>query len=128
MSLPATSRHTPDLRSHLTLVLCTILHAFTHAYGTMFVPLYLLMTADLSLPGVSRATALATVYGLVYCLISYKTGVFADRWNRKLLLGIGLIGNAIAITAMGVTRQYEMLMLFAILAGIFGALFHPAAN
>ena len=29
------------LRSHVTLILCTILHAFTHAYGTLLVPLYL---------------------------------------------------------------------------------------
>ena len=30
-------------RSVLTLVLCTLLHAFTHAYGTLLVPLYLLI-------------------------------------------------------------------------------------
>src|SRR3712207_421608 len=87
-------------RSHVTLALCTVLHAFTHAYGTMLVPLYLLMTSDLRLAGVSRASAIVTVYGLVYCIISYQTGVYADRWNRKALLGIGLVGNAIAITMM----------------------------
>jgi MFS family permease len=116
------------VRSHVTLALCTILHAFTHAYGTMLVPLYLMMTADLGLAGVSRASAVVTVYGLVYCLISYAAGVYADRWNRKALLGIGLCGNAIAIVAMGLTRSYEMLMLWSVLGGIFGALFHPAAN
>ena len=44
------------LRSHVTLILCTILHAFTHAYGTLLVPLYLLMVSDLKLTGVSRNT------------------------------------------------------------------------
>src|SRR5438034_7215788 len=95
------------LRSHLTLGLCTILHAFTHAYGTLLVPLYLLMVSDLRLGGVSRASAVVTVYGLVYCLFSYRAGVLADRFNRKALLGVGLMGNALAITAMGLTRQYE---------------------
>ena len=28
----------PSLRSHVTLALCTLLHAFTHAYGTILVP------------------------------------------------------------------------------------------
>ena len=40
---------TSQLRSHLTLGLCTILHAFTHAYGTLLVPLYLLVTQVLGL-------------------------------------------------------------------------------
>src|SRR5205823_11046264 len=66
-------------RRHATLVLCTVLHAFTHAYGTMLVPLYLLMKSDLRLAGVSRASAVVTVYGLVNCLLSYGAGVFADR-------------------------------------------------
>src|SRR5438552_17321942 len=95
-----------ELRSHVTLLLCTILHAFTHAYGTLLVPLYLLMVSDMKLTGVSRASAVVTVYGLVYCLGSYAAGVMADRFNRRALLGVGLLGNALAITAMGLTRQY----------------------
>lgn len=116
------------MRSYVTLVLCMILHAFTHAFGTMLVPLFLLMKDDLKLPGVSSAAAIVTVFGLVYCLASFPAGVMADRSNRKALLGIGLIGNALAIVAMGVTRRYEMLMLAGVVAGLFGTLFHPAAN
>jgi MFS family permease len=86
------------------------------------------MVSDLHLRGVSNASAIVTVFGLVYCLVSFPAGVLADRHNRKLLLGIGLIGNALAIIAMGVTRRYEMLMLAGVLAGLVGTLFHPAAN
>src|SRR5689334_10651814 len=91
----------PSFRSHLTLVLGTCLHALTHAYCTALVPLYLLIVADLKLSGVRAASLIVTIYGLVYCLGSYGAGVLADRFNRKTLLGVGLIGNAIAITAMG---------------------------
>src|SRR5437763_1682300 len=118
-------RTEPNLRSHLTLALCTVLHAFTHAYGTLLVPLYLLMTDDLKLAGVSRASAVVTVYGLVYCLLSYVAGAWADRFNRKVMLGIGLLGNATAIAAMGMTRNYELIMTFAVMGGLFGCLFHP---
>src|SRR5256885_15813113 len=118
----------PGVRTHLTLALCTVLHAFTHAYGTMLVPLYLLMKSDLRLAGVSRASAVVTVYGLVNCLLSYGAGVFADRHHRKTLLGVGLVGNALAIAAMGLTRRYELIMLCGVLGGLFAALFHPAAN
>src|SRR4026207_681496 len=109
------SESSARLRSHVTLILCTILHAFTHAFGTLLVPLYLLMKSDLGLEGVSQASAVVTVYGLVYCAVSYPSGVLADRLNRKALLGIGLIGNALAVAAMGLTRRYELIMAFGVL-------------
>ena len=118
----------PTFRSHLTLALCTLLHGFTHAYGTMLVPLYLPMRDGLNLWGVGAAALIVTVYGLVYCLGSYPAGVLADRGNRKVLLGVGLIVNALAILLMGLTRRYELLILLGVLAGLAGTLFHPAAN
>ena len=118
----------PTFRSHVTLVLCLLLHAFTHAYGTILVPLYLPMKDDLRLWGVGAASLIVTIYGLVYCTLSYPAGVLADRSNRKALLGVGLIFNAMAIALMGVTRRYEMLIVLGVVAGIAGTLFHPAAN
>lgn len=118
----------PTLPSHLTLTLCTILHGFTHAYGTLLVPLYLLIVSDLKLRGVGWASFVVTTYGLVYCLGSYGAGVLADRFDRKWLLGIGLFGNALAIFGMGLVRQYEWLVALGVMGGLFGTLFHPAAN
>ena len=118
----------PSLRSHVTLALCTLLHAFTHAYGTILVPLYLLMESDLHLRGVWQASLLVTVYGFVYCASSYVAGVLADRSDRKFLLGVGLVGNAAAIALIGLVRQYELIVALAVAAGLFGALFHPCAN
>ena len=94
----------------------------------MLVPLYLLMVAELHLPGVKSAALIITVYGVVYCVFSYCAGILADRMNRKDLLGWGLVINAIAIVLMGVTRRYEVLIALAILGGLAGTLFHPAAN
>ena len=33
-----------------------------------------------------------------------------------------------AIALMGLTRRYELLVLLGVLGGLFGTLFHPAAN
>ena len=118
----------PSLRNHITLVLCTILHAFTHAYATMLVPLYLLVQKDLQLSGVAKVSWLVTIYGVVYFLGSYFAGMAADRFDRKLLLGLGLLGNAGAILAMGFTHDYHVLVALAVLAGVAGTIFHPAAN
>lgn len=116
------------LRSHVTLALGTILHAFTHAYGTLLVPLYLLIRDDLRLPGVQYASLVVALYGFVYCAFSYVGGVLADRADRRVLLGVGLLGNAAAILLMGLTRRYEILLLLGFAAGLAGTLFHPAAN
>jgi MFS family permease len=118
----------PSFRSHVTLALCTLLHAFTHAYGTILVPLYLLMVADLGLRGVWQASLVVTVYGFVYCCTSYLAGILADRSDRKLLLGVGLVGNAVTVALVGAVRQYELVVALAVAAGLFGALFHPCAN
>lgn len=118
----------PSLHSRTTLAFCTLLHAFTHAYGAILVPLYLVMTADLRFRRVDRITLIVTIYQMVYFLLSYPAGILADRMNRKNLLGLGLIGNALAIGAMGFTHQYWILLLLGIAAGMFGTLYHPAAN
>src|ERR1700722_8166184 len=115
-------------RSHLTLALCVLLHAFTHAYAVILVPLYLLITADLHLGGVKAAALIVTCYGLVYNLLSYVAGTLADRFDRRVLLSIGLFGNAAAIGAMGLTHNYPTLLLLGAVAGMFGTLFHPSAN
>src|SRR5580658_3475739 len=103
-------------RSHLTLGLCTILHGFTHAYGSMLVPLYYRITDDLKLSGVGQATLIVTIYGAVYNLGSYAAGLAADRFSRKTLLAIGLLGNAAAILAIGLSRQYSLILALGIAA------------
>lgn len=118
----------PKFRSHLTLALITLLHMFTHGYGTILVPLYLPMRDDLHLSGVGAVSLIVTVYTLVYCLCSVLAGMLADHGNRKLLLGVGLIVNAAAILLMGLTRRYEVLVMLGVLAGLAGTLFHPSAN
>jgi MFS transporter, ENTS family, enterobactin (siderophore) exporter len=115
-------------RSGVTLALCTLLHTFTHAYGAMLVPLYLLMRDDLHLAGVKYATLIVTIYGVVYSACSFGAGILADRFNRKDLLGWGLVLNAIAIALMGLTRRYDLLIVLAVAGGLAGTLFHPAAN
>ena len=115
-------------RSVLTLIFTTLLHAFTHAFGSLLVPLYLLMAADLHLGGVREAALIVTIYGLVYNLCSYPAGMLADRFDRKWILGIGLLGNALAIGAMGLSRHYPELVVLGVVAGLFGSLFHPTAN
>lgn len=105
-----------------------MLHAFTHAFATMFGPLYLLMRDDLGLSAVSKVTLLVTLYGVVYWLMAFPAGYLADHFDRKNLLGIGLLGNALCILGMGLTQSYGLILVLSLVAGLFGSLFHPCAN
>ena len=111
-----------------TLVLSTLLHAFTHAFAAMLVPLYLLMQADLGLKGVQPAAMIVTVYGTVYMILSYPAGVLADRVSRKRMLGAGLILNAVAIVLMGLTRRYDVLVSAGSLGGNRGDRLSPGGQ
>lgn len=114
--------------SRTTLFFCTLLHAFTHAYGTLLVPLYLLIRDDLGLKYASQASFLVLLYGVVFCLGSFPAGILADRFDRKLLLGLGLFGHAVSVLAMGLVRDYAMLVALSVSAGVFATFFHPVAN
>ncbi len=94
----------------------------------MLVPLYLLVAADLKLPGIRAVALLVTIYGVAYCLFSYVAGVLADRMNRRNLLAIGLLTNALVVIGIGLSRRYELLVVLVVLGGLCGTLFHPAAN
>src|SRR5437899_10842258 len=84
-------------RSGITLGLCTILHALTHALGSMLVPLYLLMRDDLRRGGVKEIALIVTGYGVGYAVLSYPAGILAGRMSREVLAGGGLRGNAAAV-------------------------------
>ena len=127
---PTATTLPPEHSSHSTITVAgiTLLHAFTHAFQVLLIPLYLMIQRDLNLTGASAVALIVTVYNFAYWTLSLGSGILADRFNRKVLLGIGLIGNAAAIAMMGLTRQYELLLLLGVVAGLFGTLFHPAAN
>lgn len=111
-----------------TLWLCTLLHAFSHIYTVALLPLYLLIVKDLGLKGEGQATFLMTALGVMYCLASYPLGILADRVNRRLLLGAGLVLNGLAFVGLGLARSYGWAVAWCAVAGLAGSFYHPAGT
>lgn len=67
-----------------------------------------------------------TAYNLLGGVLQAPVGFLVDRFGptRILLLGLGL--NALAITLMGFSGTYPMLLALAVLAGLGNSVFHPA--
>ena len=111
-----------------TLILTTILHAFTHVYQVALVPLYLTIQTDLKLSHVGQATALVSVMMISYFVPSYPMGVLADRVSRKHLLGVGLLINGLGFVSLAYAPNYAMALASVAIAGLGGSFFHPAAT
>jgi MFS transporter, FSR family, fosmidomycin resistance protein len=105
-----------------------MLHAFTHLYTVALLPLYLQVQQSLRLSGVEYATLLVTVMGLAYVLPAYPVGVLADRFSRKKLLAFGLAVNALGFVVLGLSSSYPMAVAGAVIAGLGGSFYHPAAT
>lgn len=112
----------------MALLLCGVLHAFTHAYMVALVPLVLHVQKDFGLANVSEAMQLLTVYWMVYCLACLPAGVLADRVSRNAALAVGLALNGLSFVALSYCRAYWLALAAVACAGLAGGLYHPAAN
>ena len=111
-----------------TLWLTGILHAFTHLFAVLLIPLYLRIQQDLKLASVGQATLLVTIFGTAYFLPSYPLGALADRLSRKRLLAVGLAINSLGFLGLSFAPNYPLALVCVIVGGFGGSFYHPAAT
>lgn len=119
--------HSPGHKTR-TLILVSVLHAFTHTYQVALMPLYLPIQKGFGLEHVGKATFLVTLMMLSYFLPSYPQGVLADRFSRKKLLGWGLAINGLGFVGLALAPSYPLALASVVVAGFGGSFFHPAAT
>lgn len=110
------------------LAWCIVLHAFTHGAHVVLLPLYLAVQEDLGLPSVAGSTLLMTILMVAYFLPSYNMGVLADRYDRRWLLGIGLLISGLGFVFLGMAPSFPWAVVGAVLAGLGGSFYHPAST
>lgn len=113
-----------------TLWLSGILHAFTHLYHVVLLPLYVLIVKDerMGFQSVEESTSLVTILMLSYYLPSYALGIMADRFSKKKLLAAGLALNGAAFIALSYSFNYWSAAACVAIGGIGGSFYHPAAT
>ena len=119
---------TNGIHRNRTLLLVTVLHAFTHIFHVALMPLYLPMVKDLGFPSVDRATILVSIMMIAYYLPSYPMGVLADRLRAKGLLGWGLALDSVGFIGLGFCQNFWQALFCVVVAGLGGSCFHPAAT
>ena len=118
----------PAASRNPVLLWCGVLHAFTHGFHVVLMPLYLPMQRDLGLGSVAQSTLLMTILMGAYFLPSYALGVLADRYDRRALLGWGLCLNGLGFLVLGWAPSYWLAVVGVIVAGVGGSFYHPAAT
>ena len=63
-----------------------------------------------------------------YGLGQIPAGWLADRWGRKILLAMGILGVALAGLLVGLSWSFISLLFFLVLMGVLGGGYHPAST
>lgn len=105
--------------------LISVGHFLSHFYVLCLPPLFPILKAEFNVSYVDLGLAI-TAYGLLGGFMQAPVGFLVDRLGPRNLLFAGLGLNAGAIVMMGFAQNYEMLLVFAVLAGLGNSVFHPA--
>lgn len=114
-------------RGFRILLLLIAGHFFVDFYGSFLSPLqpFLVTQQRLSL---AQAGFLVTVYSISASLLQPVYGYLADRLRKNLFVVVGPLFAAIFMTLLPHAKQYGLLVLCLILAGVGVAAFHPQGS
>lgn len=126
MSALAAPTPDPALRQDVGVIgLIASAHALSHFYQLVIAVLFPLIRDDL---GVSYAVlgASVAVFYIVSAVCQALAGFAVDRYGAVRVLIAGLAMCSAGVLLAGASRNYEMLVLAAIVAGVGNSVFHPA--
>jgi len=113
----------PDTRR---IAVMTLAHFVNDSYGQYLPILLPLLAVSLNF-SVGRAGIIVTAYTITSSIIQPLLGHFADRHTTRLISVLGLATTAIGGALLGIAPSFVMLVLFAIIAGLGTATYHPQA-
>jgi MFS family permease len=76
----------------------------------------------------SQVAWVITAFSLSYGLGQLPGGWLADRIGRRIMIGIGVFGVALAGILIGLSTSFLMLLVLLVLMGLLGGGYHPAAT
>lgn len=108
------------------IAVMTMAHFVNDSYG-QYLPILLPLLAVRLGFDLGSAGVIVTAYTITSSIIQPLLGHFADRHTTRYISVLGLALSAVAGSLLGVSSSLPMLALFAILAGLGTATYHPQA-
>lgn len=122
---PTASPRRSDSEEFRVIGLIGVGHFYSHFLIFVLPPLISLMKADYGVTYVQIGLAV-TLFNLVTGLTQAPVGFLVDRIGPRDLLLAGVALGAIAFAGIGFWPNYVALLIFAALAGLANAVYHPA--
>lgn len=122
---PAASPRRSDAEEFRVIGLIGVGHFYSHFLIFVLPPLISLMKEDYGVSYVQIGLAV-TLFNLITGLTQAPVGFLVDRIGPRDLLLAGVALGAIAFAGIGLWPTYTALLIFAALAGLANAVYHPA--
>ena len=107
-------------------VLFTTLVIIMMGFG-MIIPILPFLVEEFGATG-SAVGFLMASYALMQLIFSPIWGALSDRYGRRRILLIGILGNSLAMIFMGLSTELWMLFVSRMLAGLLASATIPTAN
>jgi FSR family fosmidomycin resistance protein-like MFS transporter len=115
------------MKSRHIIPLFTVTHFSHHLSTGVLVPLLPLLRQDFGL-NYFQSGILVSSFSLSYGFGQVPMALLADRFSRRSLIVLGLIGTAFSAMAVGFTNAYWQMIPCFIALGLLGATYHAPAS
>ena len=95
--------------------------------GAMLNPFMPMIRDELSL-NYTQAGVVISAFSITGGISQLPAGWLADHFGARLMIAISVSGVALAGLLVGLSHSYIALILFLVLAALFGGGYHPAAG
>lgn len=75
-----------------------------------------------------RAGLLLSAFSLTYGFAQLPMAVISDRFSKRFIVSIGLLGTGVASVGAGISADYLQILLSLILMGVAGSTYHAPAS
>ena len=109
------------------IAVMTFAHFVNDTYGQYLAILLPILSSILGF-SLGVAAVAVTAYTITSSIIQPALGHVADRYATRLISVLGMICGAFGASMLGVSPNFVVLVLFAVLAGMGTAAYHPQAS
>lgn len=102
-------------------------HVINDSYMNFFQPLLPLIVQSLNL-SIANVGLMTTFFSITSSLSQLAIGRITDRFGARYFIFLGPLLAAVAMSSIGLTRSYPLLVVLVSLAGLGIAAFHPPAS
>lgn len=94
--------------------------------GAVLFPFFALYVTSKFGVGMTEAGLFFTVFAASRLAGGALGGALADRFGRRTVLIVGLVGSGVASLGIGLVTSFALLFVFDVFAGVFGGIGRPA--